>query len=67
MVDKEKFSLEMTGVDASVQNGVAASPNKSTAQMSWCILHNTNLGPEYCSYALIHAAYIKQQTAPLDN
>ena len=49
----------MTGADASVQNGVAESPIKYLAQMMRCIFYNTELGPEYWSYALIHAAYIK--------
>ena len=61
MVSKEDFILETIGSDTSVQNGVAERPNKSLAQMMLCILHNTELGPEYWSYALAHAAYIKNR------
>ena len=53
------FTLELTGVDSSAQNGIAESPNKSLANMMRCLLHSANLGPEHWSYALIHATYIK--------
>ena len=61
MVHKEGFSLEMTGSDASAQNAVAEAPNKYLANMMRYILHAANLGPEYWSYALIHAVYIKNR------
>ena len=43
MVATENFSLEMTGADASVQNGIAEIPNKSLGYMIRCILHNAEL------------------------
>ena len=61
MVTLEDFTLELTGVDSSAQNGIAESPNKYSANMMRCLLHSTNLGPEYWSYALIHATYIKNR------
>ena len=61
MVDKELFALELTGADASAQNGVAESPNKYLGNMMRCMLHSAGLGPEYWSYALIHAVYIKNR------
>ena len=61
MISKENFTLEITGVAASVQNGVAESPNNSLAQMMRCILHTAELGPEYLFYALVHAAYTKNR------
>ena len=61
MVSKEDFTLETTGVDASVQNGVAEIPNKSLAQMMLCILNNAELGQEYWSYALVHVTFIKNR------
>ena len=61
MVENEKFTLELTGSDASAQNGVAESPNKYLGNMMRCLLHSAGLGPEYWSYALIHAVYIKNR------
>ena len=61
MVIDEGFTLEMTGSDASAQNAIAESPNKTLGNMMRCILHNANLVPEYWSYALIHAVYIKNR------
>ena len=55
MIIKENFALELTGSDASAQNGVAESPNKYLANMMRCLLHSAGLGPEYWSYALVHA------------
>lgn len=60
MVDKEIFTLELTGADASAQNGIAESPNKYLANMMWCLLHTAGLGPDW-SYALIHAVYVKNR------
>ena len=59
MVDKEKFTLEMTGSDASAQNGMAERPDKHLGNMIRCLLHTADLGPEYWSYALLHAVYMK--------
>ena len=61
MVDKEGFTLELTGSDASAQNAIAESPNKYLGNMMRCMLHAADLGPEYWSFALIHAAYIKNR------
>ena len=52
MVDEEGFSLELTGVEASSQDGIAESPNHVYAQMMRCALYSSGLGPEYLSYAL---------------
>jgi len=43
MVDIEKFTLEMTGSDASAQNGMIESPNKHLGNMTRCILHTADL------------------------
>ena len=47
MVHNEKFTLEMTGSDASVQNGIAESPNKTLGNMMRRILHTADLTSEY--------------------
>ena len=61
MVDDEKFCLELTGSDASFQNGIAEAPNKALAQMMRCLLYSSDLGPEYWSYALKHAVMVKNR------
>ena len=61
MVSNENFHLELTGADVSAQNAVAESPNKYLGNMMQCLLHAADLGPEYWSFALIHAAYIKNR------
>ena len=59
MVTLKDFTVELTGVDSSAQNGITESPNKSLANMMRCLLHSANLGPKYWSYTLIHATDIK--------
>ena len=59
MVHDEGFHLEVTGAEASAQNEIAESPNKTFAQMMRCALYSADLGPEYWSYALRMAVYNK--------
>ena len=61
VVVKNDFVLELTGAAASAQNAHAESPNKYLANMMRCLLHAADLGSEYWSFALIHAAYIKNR------
>ena len=53
--------MEPTGVDASVQNGLSERPNRTLGEMMQCILNSADLGPEYWSYAILHAAYLKNR------
>jgi hypothetical protein len=55
------FILQPTTSDASFQNGVAEQPNRTLADMMRSLLHSANLGPEYWSWALIHAVYLKNR------
>jgi deoxyuridine 5'-triphosphate nucleotidohydrolase len=55
------FSLELTGADASAQNGLVENPNRTLGQMMRCMLHSAELGPEYWSYAIQYAAYIRNR------
>ena len=55
------FSLELTGADASAQNGMVENPNRTLGQMMRCQLHAASLGPEYWTYALTHSIYIKNR------
>ena len=52
------FSLELTGADASAQNGRCENPNRVYGQMMRCMLHSADIGPAYWSFALIYAVYI---------
>jgi len=55
------YLLEPTGSGAPFQNGLAERPNQTFGQMVRCLLHSSGLGPEYWSYALTHAAYLKNR------
>ena len=55
------FTLEITGSDSSSQNGLAERPNRTYADMMRCILHSSELGPQYWSYALLYAVHIKNR------
>ena len=61
MISECEFALEITGSDASAQNGLVENPNKIFGQMMRCMLHSSELGPEYWSYALQHAVYIRNR------
>ncbi len=53
------FILEPTAAGAPFQNGLAERPNQTLAIMARCLLHSANIGPEFWSYALLHAVYLK--------
>ena len=60
MVGKH-FSLELTGADASTQNGMIENLNRTLGQMMRCLLQSAGMGPEYWTFALIHSIYIKNR------
>jgi dUTP pyrophosphatase len=53
------YILEPTASDASFQNGLAERPNRTLGDMTRALLHGAQLGPQYWSWALIHAVYLK--------
>ena len=61
MVTDEGYILELTRAEASAQNGLAESPNYVLVQMMRCALYSADLGPEYWSYALRLAVYVKNR------
>ena len=61
MIQEEDFLPEFTVTDASVQNALEKRPNKYLGNMMQCMLHAADLGPEYWSFALRHAVYIKSK------
>ena len=61
MLKDKNFTLELTGTDSSMQNSQAERHHHDLAQMMRCMLHAAELGPEFWSYALAHAVYIKNR------
>jgi deoxyuridine 5'-triphosphate nucleotidohydrolase len=61
MLDDLNFTSELTGTDNSQQNSRAERPHRDLSQMMRCMLHSANLGPEYWTYALTQAVYIKNR------
>jgi len=61
MADSEGFIMQPTAPKASFQNGLAERPNRTLANIMGCLLTNAGLGPEYWSWALIHAVYLKNR------
>jgi hypothetical protein len=59
MVKQMDFILQPTASDASFQNGIAERPNHTLGDMMRSLLMSANLGPEYWSWALLHAIYLK--------
>jgi hypothetical protein len=55
------YILESTAPDASFQNGMAERPNRTLGNMMCSLLHTASLGPEYWSWAIIHATYLKNR------
>ena len=53
--------MEPTAAGAPFQNGLAERPNQTLGNMVRCLLYSAGLGPEYCSFALIHATYLKNR------
>lgn len=47
--------------DASFQNGIAEQPNRTLGDMMRSLLLSANLGPEYWSWSLLHAIYLKNR------
>jgi len=55
------YLLEPTASGAPFQNGLGERPNQTLGTMVRCLLHSANLGPEFWSYALVHAVYLKNR------
>jgi hypothetical protein len=55
------YILEPTARDAPFQNGMAERPNQTLANMVRCLLFSAGLGPEYWSFALVHAVYLENR------
>ena len=61
MIGSKLFVLEVTGADTSAQNTIAEIPNKYLGNTMQSILQSVYLGPEYWSFVLRHAIYVKHR------
>jgi hypothetical protein len=59
VVQQAGYIMDPTAPKAAFQNGKAERPNRSLGKTVRCLLYNANLGPEYWSFALLHAVYLK--------
>jgi hypothetical protein len=59
VVHKAGYIMDPTAPKAAFQNGKAERPNRNLGKT--CLLYNANLGPEYWSFALLHAVYLKNR------
>lgn len=55
------YVLEQTASDSSFQNGMAEQPNQTLGDNMRALLHGANLGPEYWSWAVLHAVYLQNR------
>ncbi len=55
------YNLEPTAAGAPFQNGLAERPNQTLGNMVRALLYSAGLGPEYWSFALQHAVYLKNR------
>ena len=53
--------MDPTAPQAAFQNAKAERPNRNLGKTVRCLLYNANLGPEYWSFALLHAVYLKNR------
>ena len=60
-VQQCKFLLEPTGAGASFQNAIVERGHRSLGNMVRTLLLSANLKPEYWSFAILHAVYIKNR------
>ena len=58
---KAGYIMEPTAPQAPYQNGKAERPNRTFGKMVNNLLYNAGLGPEYWSFALLHAVYLKNR------
>lgn len=61
VVQQAGFIMDPTAPKAAFQNAKAERPNRNFGKTVRCLLYNANLGPEYWSFALLHAVYLKNR------
>jgi hypothetical protein len=58
-VHQAGYIMDLTAPRATFQNAKAERPNRNFGRTVRCQLYNVNLGPEYWSFALLHAVFLK--------
>ncbi len=58
VVQQAHYVIQLTALDAPFQNGLAERPEQTLGTMMHCMLHKSNLGPEFWSFALVLAVKI---------
>ncbi len=61
IINDHGFIMDRTAPYAAFQNGIAERPNRTFGKMVRSLLHAAALGPEYWSFALLHAVYVKNR------
>mmetsp|Transcript_1233 Transcript_1233/g.1891 ORF Transcript_1233/g.1891 Transcript_1233/m.1891 type:complete len:453 (+) Transcript_1233:2258-3616(+) len=61
MANQEGLLFQPTGTEAPFQNELAERPNRTLGKIMRTLLHNAGLGPQYWSWALTHAVYLKNR------
>ena len=61
VIAEANYIMEPTAPNAPFQNGLAERPNRTLAKMVTRLLRNAGLGPEFWSFALLHAVYLKNR------
>jgi hypothetical protein len=60
-VHQAGYIMDPTVPKAAFRNAKAERPNRNFGKTVRCLLYNANLGPEYWSFALLHAVYLKNR------
>lgn len=58
MIEKSGYTLRVTGAGSSEANGIVERVHRDLGNMMRTMLHGAGLGPEYWSFAIIHAIYL---------
>ena len=61
LILKHKYVLEPTAPDSSFQNGIVERGHRTLANMMRSMLRGAGLGPEYWTYAIRHATYLRNR------
>jgi len=60
-VHQAGYIMDPTAPRAAFQNAKAERQNRNFGKTVQCLLFNANLGPEYWSFALLHAVFLKNR------
>ena len=58
ILKEEQYNLHLTGAASSESNDICERPHQDLALMMRTMLHGAGFGPEYWSFAILHAVYL---------